>query len=165
MKEIKLILIDPRKPIYYAKVDDKFFDQLSKYEWAYVKKKTGIYAYICVAGKTIYMHNLILGYPPESELQVDHINSDPLDNQELNLRFATRQQQAANVLKRRGEYSSKYKGVSWYKKGKCWRVRIKYNYQEIFVGNFIREKDAALAYNKAIVKYFGDYAKLNEIED
>ena len=38
-----------------------------------------------------------------------------------------------------------------------------HNYKEIFLGRFETEIDAALAYNKSAIKYFGEYALLNEV--
>jgi hypothetical protein len=56
-----------------------------------------------------------------------------------------------------------YKGVSWDSHHKKWRVAITVNKKMVSIGRFLSEHDAALAYNKAAIKHFGEFAKLNEI--
>lgn len=94
---------------------------------------------------------------------VDHINGDTLDNRNANLRIVTSSQSAANRKSFDGS-SSKYKGVSWDKKSKAWRVQIQLNKKKIALGcSFKNEVDAAIAYNEAAKKYHREFAKLNEI--
>lgn len=58
--------------------------------------------------------------------------------------------------------SSKYKGVSRISKRK-WRVTISIKRKPIYIGHYNSEIEAAKAYNEAVIKYFGESAKLNEI--
>ena len=116
-------------------------------------------------GKLELLHRIILARILERELRsgeyVDHINGDKTDNRRENLRLATNTQNNANVGKRKGTYSSEYKGVSWYKPTKKWRARIVVNYKTIHLGLFPDEMDAASAYDEAAMEYFGDFANLN----
>lgn len=57
--------------------------------------------------------------------------------------------------------TSKYKGVSWRVDGNCWRAVIMVNYKKISLGSFSDEENAAKAYDKAALKYFGEFAVLN----
>lgn len=58
--------------------------------------------------------------------------------------------------------SSKYKGVCWRKRCKCWRAKICLE-KHIHLGNYEDEKEAALAYDKAALQLFGEYARTNQM--
>jgi len=98
--------------------------------------------------------------------QVDHVNgtSDP-----LTLRLASRGENIANSRKQQAmngkKCSSSYKGVSWVKQTKKWRATVRFQRQLIHLGYFTDEKEAALAYNKAAIKYFGEFARINQLEE
>ena len=51
----------------------------------------------------------------------------------------------------------------WDKRSKRWIGQIRVNYKKHHLGSFKNPKDAALAYNKAAIKYFGKFASLNKI--
>ena len=90
----------------------------------------------------------------------DHKNHNGLDNRRLNLRESTRRQQACNRRKRIGDYTSKYKGVSYRKDSGKWRAKI----DNLFVASTCStEIEAAIAYNKAAISRHGAFAVLNEI--
>jgi hypothetical protein len=94
--------------------------------------------------------------------QVDHINNVRDDNRILNLREATSFENQCNRKPQVG-CSSKYKGVS-YKKQDCkWQAQIQINYKNIYLGLYHNEEEAALAYNKAALEHFGEYAKINDV--
>ena len=56
---------------------------------------------------------------------------------------------------------SKFKGIDWVKKQKCWRARIAFNGKRIELGNFNSPVEAAKAYDIAAKKYHGQVAVLN----
>jgi len=90
------------------------------------------------------------------------VNYDPLDNCKSNLREATLTQNQGNrsvsIFSKTG-----YKGVSWHKVSKKFRARLSTKGGEIYLGLFESPEDAALAYNEAAIKYFGQFAKLNKV--
>ena len=144
----------------YAIVDDEDYEWLNETKWADDSRG---YAIRKVKGKrtTEKMHRLILN-AKDGEV-VDHINRIPWDNRKENLRIATTGQNSAN----KGPYAtnkSGYKGVAVFNKGR-WTAQITVNYRKIHLGVFDDPKEAAMVYNEAAIKYFGEYAKLNEIKD
>jgi hypothetical protein len=94
---------------------------------------------------------------------VDHKDHNLLNNQKSNLRVCTIKQNTQNVIPRKGKKSSKYKGVSWFKRDNCWRAYIGSNGKHKHIGYFKTELDAALSYNKENKKSFGEYGLLNII--
>lgn len=61
--------------------------------------------------------------------------------------------------------TSKYRGISWYKKRNKWRALIMVNKKSHLIGYFDNEIDAAIVYNEYAYLHLGDKAKLNEIEE
>lgn len=92
--------------------------------------------------------------------EIDHINHDRSDNRWVNLRVATRLQNEWNKPHRKDNVAG-YKGVGWRKDKHKWRARIRVNKSEISLGYYSNPKDAALAYDQAAVKYFGEFACTN----
>lgn len=163
MKEIEL------SQGYKALVDDIDFEHLNQFKWnvrivssTKYAKRSDRYS----IPKTIQMHRIIMNCP--KDMMVDHINGNGLDNRRENLRICTRSNNLMNSNKPKGKNTSKYKGVSKLnysnKKWKCWRAEIRINRKAIFLGTFKTQKEAALAYNEAAIKYFGKFAKLNEVK-
>lgn len=114
------------------------------------------------------MHRIILarsvGRTLSRDEQCDHINGVRLDNRRENLRTATHGQ---NVVNRRGRGASVYLGVS--RNGVGWRAQIvplgtgreKASCQQIGLGTYATEAEAARAYDRAAREYHGEYARLN----
>jgi hypothetical protein len=107
---------------------------------------------------TIYMHRLILDAP--RGVRVDHINGVKLDNRRANLRLCTQSQNMANIPSHRGS-SSPFKGVHWSRASNRWVARIGVRGKKIYLGIFVDPVDAAIAYDKAALDAFGEFARLN----
>lgn len=145
-----------------ALIDDADFDMISKYKWRHVNQRRNIYATTNIKQGdkyvTVIMHRLIMG--AQQGQMIDHIDCNGLNNQRNNLRLADYKQNSHN---RRPNKGRKYKGVK--KNGKHgFYASISINGKPIYLGIFSREDDAALAYNEAAIRYYGDYARLNVIE-
>jgi hypothetical protein len=141
-----------------AMVDDEDYERLSKYNYFAHKRFNNWYALRHDENHaTRRMHHDVLNLP--SNALVDHKDGDGLNNQKENLRDATKSQNAANSRIRGG--SSKYKGVSWKEPSKKWQAKICIDYKQIYLGLHESEIAAALAYDAAAIKHFGEYARLN----
>jgi AP2 domain len=78
-----------------------------------------------------------------------------------NCRWITVQQQSWNRGKFRGNYSSKYKGVSRSRNETRWQACICQDGRKHRLGSFVSEVEAATAYDEAALIRFGPYANLN----
>jgi len=116
------------------------------------------------------MHRLIMSRVVGRELKrnecIDHIDGNGLDNRRCNLRIATNAQNHANIGKRRGNYSSQYKGVSYSKYMKKWQAYIGSNkknsiVQRMYLGFYDIEEEAARAYDEKAKEFHGEFAVLN----
>ena len=107
------------------------------------------------------MHRIVLNMPMFDKRKIDHKNLNKLDNQKHNLRICDDTLNNLNVPKRKGDYTSLYKGV--YKKKNRWYAAITLKSIRKNIGSFKKEKDAAIAYNKEAKNLFGEFAWLNKI--
>jgi hypothetical protein len=162
-RDICLIPLTKRK---FAIVDSDDYPWLNCFKW-HVVEHDG-YFYACrrpLASehrfcRSVWMNRELLNAP--AGLLVDHRNHDTLDNRRSNLRLATYVENGRNRRKvARRNKSSKYKGVTYYKKRNVWRACICVNGRTIWLGEFKSELEAALAYDAAAKKYFGEFACLN----
>lgn len=142
-----------------ALVDDEDFENINQHKWHVSRGGYVVRSTPRILGKqqSIYLHKFILTSPNE----VDHINHNTLDNRRANLRIATRSQNMANTRPRPG--TSKYKGVYWHKRDMQWCAQLRVNYKTVYWKRFNSEKEAAIAYNKAALWYFGEFAVMNEV--
>lgn len=155
-----------------AVVDEKYA-YLDEVKWSATKdgRPSNQVFYACrVIGtrkvhKMILMHRVILenmiGRSMMVGEQCDHVNHDGLDNRCSNLRLTTIRENHCNQRIQGIDKSSQYKGVHWDKSRSKWQVSIKNYGKQIFVGRFVDEEDAAIAYDRAAVKYHGKFAYLN----
>lgn len=143
-------------------VSEEDYDLVSSLKWFRHWTKTTNTSYARAYGgkdqKQICMHRLILQAP--SGIYVDHINHNGLDNRRENLRLATRGQNSGNARPRTNKIS-KFKGVTWDRGSSRWRARIRSNNQLHCLGRYASEEAAAIAYDAAALKYFGEFAYLN----
>ena len=95
--------------------------------------------------------------------ELDLINQNKLDCRISNLRLATRSQNRMNTHPIENK-TSKYKGVSFFKRNGKWRAQIKIDKRLKHLGYFDSEELAAQCYNRIALNLFGEFACINDME-
>jgi len=148
-----------------ALVDDEDYLIACQYRWYAVKGKYTWYATTRQKNngemKTLYLHRIIMR--AKEGIEVDHIDGDGLNCIRENMRLCTALDNNRNRRIQRGNKSG-YKGVRWDSRLEKWRSEISVKNKVTHLGVFIQKKDAGLAYNEAAKLYYGDFAKLNNIQ-
>jgi hypothetical protein len=145
----------------FALVDDQDYGFLMQWKWYALMPNKVFYAVRCVwkNSKTILMHQIIakrMGLKGN----IDHKDTDGLNNQRINLRVATKSQNGANHGINKTNTTG-YKGV--WKVRQRFRAGIMLNQKSIHLGYYSTLEEAAKAYNKAALEYFGKFARLNDV--
>ena len=145
-----------------ALVDDGDYERLARYRWNTVKGSKTFYARrtVWTEGKcrTVLMHREILGLT-DTSAQGDHRDLNGLNNQRDNLRSATSVENNRNK-RVRTDNTSGYKGVSWHKDAKKWRVQIAVQGKIRDLGFYGTVEDAAYAYAIAVKNLHGEFARV-----
>lgn len=141
-----------------ALVDEEDYEMVSQFKWYAHLAHNIWYARRSVHTPrqfAIRLHRFILDAP--SDMQVDHINGDGLDNRRANLRLCTETENNRNARKKPG--SSRFKGVHWHKASCKWCAAIQVNLRRLHLGLFDSEEAAHRAYCEASAKYHGKFGR------
>lgn len=138
----------------FAIIDKEDAERVLAYNWCGHNKPFN-YAMRNEGNKTVMLHRFILGSEAIGS-QVDHANRDGLDNRRCNLRIATHSQNRANAKVNCGR---QYKGVVL--KANRFMVLIKKDGKNHYIGRFRSAKNAAMAYDHAAKRLFGEFARTN----
>lgn len=136
----------------WAKIDLDDIEKIKDHKWSFA---TSGYTSTGKASNRLYMHRFIMN--PPSNMQVDHINGDKLDNRKSNLRVCTVQQNRFNSKLSSRNKSGKT-GVYYARKEQKWVAQIKVNKKCKYLGSFSFFEDAAKVRIAAENKYFGEFA-------
>lgn len=128
-------------------------DRVMKFKW---RLSSHGYARHYLGMNHLSLHNFITGYD-----FCDHKNRNKLDNRRCNIRKSNSLLNTRNVGLRTTNTSG-YKGVSWSAKRNKWIAQI-VAIENYYLGSFNTKEEAALAYNKAAIKYHGEFAFQNLI--
>ena len=131
-------------------------DLVLTYRWNTDRRRNKAYPYTSINKKRVRLHTFLSGKTQ------DHINRQPWDNRRSNLRDCSISQNNINQSIRK-DNTSGYKGVSPLR-GK-WQASLQHGGYQRYLGVFITKEEAALAYNKAALELFGDFAYLNVLEE
>ena len=150
-----------------VKVDAEDVPKLEKHSWRVTEGTTGRRRVVTSIRTPEGVRTLTLGrflMKPSGKKQVypRRFQSD-LDYRKDNLIVCTLKERQRLLPKNRKSATSKYRGVSQAKGQKKWRAAIEVNGQTLNLGLFASESQAALAYNEAARKHFGDIAYQNQV--
>lgn len=146
-----------------ALVDDEDFELLNQWSWCI--NKDGQWPYAIrrqrnAIPNTIVMHRLLMGFP--QGMEIDHIDGNTLNNQKSNLRICSSRQNKQN-RRMTTRNSSGYKGVFYaIHPHNRWRAVISINGKTKHLGHFLDPRMAAMSYDEAAIKHFGEFAKTNK---
>ena len=115
---------------------------LSTDGWGYVR--VGVKEFVDRLVHKIVAARMGLVANKQNKLHIDHINRNKFDNRRENLRLLDTTRNLLNSDKRISA-----KGFDFHKKENKYRVRMKINGKEVFVGNFRTEEEARKAYIEA----------------
>ena len=141
-------------------LDKENYSTICNFTWIRDIARGYIYARKTHSKRAIYMHHLIINAPIG---RIDHKNLNKADNRKDNLRICTVQQNSFNRRKNLGKHLSIYKGVTQNSKRNKYIAQIRKDDRIYRLGRYDNEIEAALAYNKAAIEFFGEFAKLNDI--
>lgn len=146
---------------FFTIIDKDDFEKVSQFNWQVGIRPNGR-KYARKSPRTPgeeKLHRFIMNPPRNKE--IDHINCDTLDNRKCNLRICDRAENRKNTVKQKGNFSSKYKGVHWIAKRNRWMSQIVVNKKKITIGDFSTDIEGAYAYDRAALKYHGEFARTN----
>ena len=157
MKQIKL------RQGNFALIDDEDYELIAKWKWwvdkdGYARRWT---PQVKWKRTSILMHREILGLGKQDQLFIDHINRNKLDNRRLNLRIATKSQNAINKIKNKNNTSG-FNGVVYHsaeKRIKRWRAQITINGKQKYLGRYLTKKEAFRARKEAELEYYGQFSR------
>lgn len=147
-------------------VNSENYDWLSGFKW-YADNSAKYSTYVLRADyssgnlKKIRMHRLIMR--AKKGFVVDHIDGNGLNNQKSNLRVCSRKLNSYNS-RLSSCNTSGYKGVHLIKGRHKYRAYIGHGKDRWNLGCFNCKHEAGEAYNKAAIKRYGEFAKLNIIK-
>lgn len=142
------------KEVAKAVIDLEDVEKCRTRKWHF--KKSGYVASTNGKG-TIRLHRFILNLPVG--IMTDHKDGNPLNNKKSNLRECNSLENNWNRGKSKTNHSG-FKGVHLHKQGK-WRSIIRVCKKVVDLGLFTNPIDAAYAYDKAAIKYHGEFARTN----
>ena len=150
-----------------ALVDDEDFERINAYKWSahWAAGTKSFYAtrnspWVNGKRKSIKMHRSVTSSP--DGVHVDHINHDTLDNRRGNLRVCTGGQNQANC-RTRADNTSGFKGVCWHRGVRKWHAYLMVTSKRLHLGYFTTALEAAIAYDRAALEAFGEFALTNQM--
>jgi HNH endonuclease len=149
----------------FVLVDPDVYESVSRFRWrtrtsaterGYIRRNVSKRLNGRRVSRTVYLHRLIMGEPPEPGLEVDHINGDLLDCRRQNLRWVTRSHNQQN-RQSPVRAASGHRNVYWSAQKKKWRVRLFVVGRKLSFGHFTDLEAAAAEAERARCAHFDGY--------
>lgn len=161
LSHMQIIKIDSKHGSFDCLVDDADFEWLSQYTWGLSICRNHRYASVGIHIPLRRMHRMIASTMWDIRgKQIDHIDSNGLNNQRSNLRLCSASQNGMNQRVQRRSKQSQYKGVTRHLSAR-WYARVKKDGAYHCVGVLDTEREAAIAYDIRARELFGEFAKPN----
>jgi hypothetical protein len=152
-----------------AIIDEEDLPLVGGHNWHAVQNQAGDFYAVRTENmpdgsrRRVAMHRLIAGAVEGEE--VDHWDLNTLNNIRTNLRRCTKTQNHRNRPLRR-DSTSGYKGVTFNPKrvANPWQTYIGTKETRKSLGSYNTAEEAAEAYNRAAIDYYGEFARLNVID-
>jgi hypothetical protein len=154
-----LFTYDPETGLLYMKKSKKYgFNHRKPAGFARRNGYLGVHA----NGKQTFAHRVAwaIHYGEMPAGYIDHIDRDVKNNRISNLRLAT---PLENSLNSKGWGAVQAKGVYRHKRDGKYYAKIRVKGETIHLGVFETIDEAAHAYNKAAIKFHGEFACINPI--
>jgi hypothetical protein len=137
-----------------ALVDECDFERVTAHRWYLTSSGYAARSIWNGGNRRIeYMHRAIMEAP--SDVEVDHINHDRVDNRRSNLRCVDHATNARNISPHR-DGMSRFRCVSFDKKRGLWVVYARVDGKQRYFGSFEHEEDAAYRAGVVIDAFFND---------
>lgn len=153
---VEILVFDRDNCGYSCLFDYSSIDKIKDHKWRAQKNTDKYIAVVATTEKSTIIMSRIIAVP-SSDMFVDHVNGNPLDNRVNNLRICTHQQNMLNRAKGRGAF----KGVYFDKSREKWCAQITVNGKTKTIGRYLNEIEAAIAYDSFAKKLHGEFARLN----
>jgi len=142
----------------YATVDDEDYSMLMEHRWTYRNKE------IITRTRTDQWTMAAMIMQPKRPLVVMHKNHNNFWNVRSNLVVISRSVMI-QITRQKRVTTSQYRGVCWMRKNNLWRAQVMVNRQNVFLGEYATELEAAIAYDRAALEVFGPNAVFNFPEE
>jgi hypothetical protein len=144
-----------------ALVDDEDFEDLNAFKWHAHWNGRHFYAMRRAPrpnNKLIRMHRQIMNTP--DGFDTDHCDGNGLNNRKINLRICTRNQNNCNTRKHKNNTTG-FKGIILNKRVGNFQAKIGVNGKQVSLGYFQDPYKAALVYDAAAIRIYGEFARPN----
>lgn len=147
---VKSIFLQDGEEIF---VDDEDYERVNQHTWfKHYSHNTRRIGTLLPDNKIISLTNFI----KEKSFQKEKNNNFTKDN-------LSNRGNRSRWSRPRCKSISKYKGVTWRKNQKRWLAFIKVDEKSKYLGSYKSEDEAAIAYNNAVMEYWGGNGYLNKI--